>query len=213
MGLRARKTTGEAGFVLIVMFFTLVLIAVTALALNRRAGMQSRMAANSTLSVQTEAGQLAAVEDAVWQLTQSPAWRTAAGGESFAYNGVTYNRRVLNSTVAGHTDAVTVSVTAPGAAAPVRASVRYYLDDLFAVLQPYQVCRDAWNNLYFADSGNHAIIKVNSVTGAASRVAGNGTSGFSGDGGPAIQAQLRTPAGGLGGQPGRDLHRRHGQRL
>jgi uncharacterized protein (TIGR03437 family) len=46
---------------------------------------------------------------------------------------------------------------------------------------------DATGNLYFADSGNFRIRKV-STTGIITTIAGNGTQGFSGDGGPAISA-------------------------
>jgi uncharacterized protein (TIGR03437 family) len=53
---------------------------------------------------------------------------------------------------------------------------------------------DAAGNLYFADSGNNRVRKVTS-SGIISTVAGNGTAGFSGDGGPATSAQLSSPTG------------------
>src|ERR1035441_8704147 len=49
-------------------------------------------------------------------------------------------------------------------------------------------------NLFVADSGNHRVRKV-SVGGVITTVAGNGTKGFSGDGGPAILASLNGPTG------------------
>ncbi|MFQ5672146.1 MAG: hypothetical protein ACE5G9_03550 [Nitrospinales bacterium] len=53
---------------------------------------------------------------------------------------------------------------------------------------------DRKGNLYIADRDNHRIRKVD-TSGIITTVAGNGTPGFSGDGGPAIQASLNLPAG------------------
>jgi len=54
---------------------------------------------------------------------------------------------------------------------------------------PAGMAGDSNGNLYFAD-GNHVIRKIDAATGIITTVAGNGTAGFSGDGGPATQAQL-----------------------
>ncbi len=59
---------------------------------------------------------------------------------------------------------------------------------------PVDVAVDSANNLYIADINNNRIVKVTS-TGIATVVAGNGTAGFSGDGGPASKAQLSYPTG------------------
>jgi uncharacterized protein (TIGR03437 family) len=48
---------------------------------------------------------------------------------------------------------------------------------------------DSTGNLYFADSNNDRVRKI-SPDGTITTVAGNGTPGFSGDGGPALNAQL-----------------------
>jgi uncharacterized protein (TIGR03437 family) len=53
---------------------------------------------------------------------------------------------------------------------------------------------DRSGNLFFADTGNNRIRKVSS-TGIISTVAGNGTEGFSGDGGQAVSAALDGPEG------------------
>jgi hypothetical protein len=54
---------------------------------------------------------------------------------------------------------------------------------------PDAVAVDTLGNLYIADTGNQRIRKVD-ATGVISTVAGNGTSGFSGDGGRATNASL-----------------------
>ncbi len=56
---------------------------------------------------------------------------------------------------------------------------------------PSGVALDAAGNLYIADTLNYRIRKVSN--GVISTVAGNGTSGFSGDDGPATSAQLNFP--------------------
>ena len=59
---------------------------------------------------------------------------------------------------------------------------------------PYGVAVDAAGNVYIADSENNRIRKVNPA-GIISTVAGKGTRGFSGDGGPAVNAELYAPWG------------------
>jgi uncharacterized protein (TIGR03437 family) len=62
-----------------------------------------------------------------------------------------------------------------------------------AQIGPEGVAVDPAGNLYIADFGNSRIRKV--TNGVITTVAGNGTSGFSGDGGPAGSAQLNGPTG------------------
>ncbi len=54
---------------------------------------------------------------------------------------------------------------------------------------------DSAGNKYLADSTNNVVWEVVAATGNISIVAGNGTPGFSGDGGPATSAQLYFPNG------------------
>src|SRR5205807_1437367 len=54
---------------------------------------------------------------------------------------------------------------------------------------------DSSGNIFIADSGNQRIRKVDAATGNIRTVAGNGTFGFSGDGGPAADAELAQPTG------------------
>lgn len=53
---------------------------------------------------------------------------------------------------------------------------------------------DRTGNLFVADQFNHRIRKV-ATNGTISTVAGIGTPGYSGDGGPALSAQINTPTG------------------
>jgi len=48
-------------------------------------------------------------------------------------------------------------------------------------------------NIYIADTGNNRIRKINAATGNISTIAGTGVAGYSGDGGPAVDAQLNAP--------------------
>ncbi len=54
---------------------------------------------------------------------------------------------------------------------------------------------DAAGNVYFADLLTHRIGRIAAATGSITTVAGNGTQGFSGDGGPALSASLDSPGG------------------
>ena len=59
---------------------------------------------------------------------------------------------------------------------------------------PQSMVKDAAGNLYIADAGNFRVRKINTA-GIISTIAGTGTPGFSGDGGPATAAQLLTVTG------------------
>jgi sugar lactone lactonase YvrE len=60
--------------------------------------------------------------------------------------------------------------------------------------QPSGVAVDTSGNLYIADMGNNVIRKV-STGGTIKTVAGNGTAGYSGDGGAPTSAKLNQPRG------------------
>lgn len=57
---------------------------------------------------------------------------------------------------------------------------------------PMGVAVDRSGNLYIADAGNDRVRKV-SISGVITTIAGDGTPGFSGDGGAATAAKLRRP--------------------
>jgi len=60
---------------------------------------------------------------------------------------------------------------------------------------PEGVFVDAFGNIFIADSGNQRVREVVASTGNIQTIAGNGTAGFSGDGGPATSAELSQPDG------------------
>jgi len=60
---------------------------------------------------------------------------------------------------------------------------------------PFDVAFDAAGNLYFSDTFNCRIRRVDARSGTISTIAGNGDKGYAGDGGPATAAALNEPYG------------------
>lgn len=58
---------------------------------------------------------------------------------------------------------------------------------------PHEIEFDADGHLYIAERDSHVIRKIDATTRTISTLAGTGSPGFSGDGGPASQAALRAP--------------------
>ena len=64
-----------------------------------------------------------------------------------------------------------------------------------SVSSPYGLTVDSDGNVLIADTANHRIRRVTASTGIITTLAGNGVSGFSGDGGFATSAMLASPQG------------------
>jgi hypothetical protein len=79
----------------------------------------------------------------------------------------------------------TVAGGGPNNLAELSASIGY----------PAGIAFDTAGNTYIADPYSSHIFEVNATTGILTVVAGNGTLGYSGDGGPAISAALNAPEG------------------
>src|SRR5438067_3439163 len=60
---------------------------------------------------------------------------------------------------------------------------------------PFDVAFDSAGNLFFSDTFNHRIRRVDARTGVITTIAGNGEAGYAGDGGPAVRASLNEPYG------------------
>jgi len=58
-----------------------------------------------------------------------------------------------------------------------------------------QIAFDIAGNLYFADSGNQRVRRIDASTGIINTIAGNGTAGYAGDGAAAVIANLSNPTG------------------
>ena len=58
---------------------------------------------------------------------------------------------------------------------------------------PNGIVLDSSNNLYIVDLGNDVIRKVVTATGIITTIAGDGTSGYTGDAGAALSAELNSP--------------------
>jgi hypothetical protein len=60
---------------------------------------------------------------------------------------------------------------------------------------PGGIAMDGAGNLYVADQGNSSVRRIDAVTGIITTVAGNDSTGYTGDGGLATAAQLNLPEG------------------
>jgi uncharacterized protein (TIGR03437 family) len=65
---------------------------------------------------------------------------------------------------------------------------------LAGICQPTSIALDAGGNIYVGDSTCYCVRRIAAGTGIIQTVAGNGTTGYSGDGGLATEAQLRSVA-------------------
>ena len=61
------------------------------------------------------------------------------------------------------------------------------------LVDPIGICLDASGNIYIADGSGNRVRRIAVSTGIITTVAGNGTAGLSGDGGPATAAELNGP--------------------
>ena len=75
---------------------------------------------------------------------------------------------------------------------------------LAALNKPHEIRFDRAGHLYLVDMTNHAVRRVDARTRIITTIAGTGQPGYSGDGGPAVRAQLNQPHS-IQFSPGGDL--------
>jgi sugar lactone lactonase YvrE len=95
------------------------------------------------------------------------------------------NHRILRVDATGVI--TTVAGTGPGFSGDGGAATNALLND------PHGVELDGLGNIFIADTANNRIRRVDTA-GVITTIAGNGTGGFSGDGGPATSAQIFGPS-------------------
>ncbi len=110
----------------------------------------------------------------------------SAGNLYIADNGSFTIRKVNLSTGIISTYAGDPSATSPGDGGPATSAELGFVEGLAV---------DASNNLYISSETLATIRVVNAATGVISTIAGTGYQGYGGDGGPAIDAQFRSPQG------------------
>jgi uncharacterized protein (TIGR03437 family) len=114
----------------------------------------------------------------------------AASGVAVDRNGNLYIADVVSNRVLKVSSAGTVTLLAGNGAITFAGDGGPAANASF--FDPMSVAVDASGNVYIADSINNRVRKVN-PSGTISAVAGNGSSSFSGDGGPATSDGLSTP--------------------
>ena len=109
----------------------------------------------------------------------------AVDGAGNVYVADTNNHRIRKVDPSG-TTATIAGTGVPGFSGDGGPAVQAQLN------LPGDVAVDGSGNVYIADTNNHRLRRVDS-SGTTATIAGTGVSGFSGDGGPAVQARLNLP--------------------
>jgi len=168
--------SNNKGFISVGVVVLMLTLAAVALELSDRSGTRLNTAALDREAIRAELGCRATIEYGLWQLTQNPSWRTAFPGQAYAYAGTTYTLKVLDCTLAGYEDSVMITASAAGATRVTGVGVRLVSNDLI-----------------ISDTQNHRIRQLDLGTGIIKTIAGNGTAGDGGNGGPATAASLNAP--------------------
>ncbi len=116
--------------------------------------------------------------------------RTFLAGLTAAFVPVFVSFRAFSQTVSPSGSKLGVLSTVLGG-----GPVGNALATVAAISTPFALCCDGSNNLYISDNYYHRIYRVAAHTGLLTTVAGSGIPGYSGDGGPAVDATLFYPYG------------------
>jgi len=110
---------------------------------------------------------------------------TVAGGALYALPRIRVAPSGIITTIAGNWTPGVTNTTFVGDGGPATQA---------QLNSPYGLAVDGLGNLIIPDSGHNTLRQV-SPNGDITTIAGNGTPGYSGDGGPAKQAQMNLPIG------------------
>ena len=108
---------------------------------------------------------------------------------------------LLGSSLLAGTATGSLSVLNPGVIDTLAGNgeLNFQADNVLAtqapIFLPYGVVADPAGNIYLCDTNNNRIRRVDAQSGMITTIAGNGSSGYSGDGVPAKQAAISQPDG------------------
>ncbi len=206
-----RGRGNRAGTILLAVMIVMLLLAVTAITLNRQTAMRVIMATNVRDATQARYGQLAVMEQAVWRLTSDAMWRTGQTASRVDFAGTTFELWVTNAMASGYADAIVIACRSANGTTRRARAVRYIIDTAAGsgnpgsagdggaattarLNNPRRVVGGLSDEVLIADTDNHQLRRV-STDGVIRTIAGTGTSGYSGDGGAATSARLNNPCG------------------
>ena len=213
----ASAPRADAGFSVVLVVASILILLVLGLAMVSVVVEDSDLSVNQVRSNQAFYAAHAGVEYAVQKLAQNPSWTgLASPGKSVGVgsfwisppDGVDENgnplpagrlRIISNGVSNGAARQIQVHVTAGGISTYAGNGTQGYAGDGGAATaarlnDPEGAAAVAANgDLYLADTDNNVIRKVAFATGIITTVAGTGSPGFTGTGGPATAAKLKTP--------------------
>ncbi|MCU1321519.1 MAG: repeat containing protein [Acidobacteriaceae bacterium] len=105
------------------------------------------------------------------------------------YIADTHNHRIRRVDLASNLITTVAGIGTPGFSGDTGLATAATLN------LPTALALDAQSNLYFADTANHRIRRIDAATATITTVAGNGTQGYSGDSGSATNASIDSPSG------------------
>ena len=164
-------------------------------------------------------GSFSVIADQAWTATSSDTWLTVTPASGSGSATLTYNY-TANTGVTGRMAAITVAglkfavaqASGNGAFTPWGTGVYGVIRTIAGsgaqgyggdggpataatLNQTWGVSVDSRGNVFVVDRTNHRIRKINAASGIITTIAGTGTQGYGGDGGPATSAQLTYPYG------------------
>ena len=206
----------DAGFSIVLAVSTILILMVLGMAMVTLVVEDSNIGTNQVQSNQALYAAHAGIEYAVVKIAANSAWtglpspgKTVGGGsfwisppdavdENGAPLAAGQKRIIANGIVGGATRQIQVHVAPGMITAYAGTGTSGSSGDGGAATAARLASQEgvsvaANGDLYIADLGNDEIRKVNVLTGIITTVAGTGSNGYTGDGGPATAAKLKNP--------------------